>query len=128
MPRTYGYALKGQRCFGKHAWGARGRTNVVGALIDKELVSVSLFEGNINTALFAAWLKQDLLPKLPPGCVIVMDNAAFHKNSAMQQGIQNDGHILEYRKRSANGPLIFYYILPIILVVCLFRQPLQSLL
>jgi len=34
----------GQRCFGKHDWGAKGRTNVVGALLDKKLLAVSLFD------------------------------------------------------------------------------------
>jgi len=29
MPRTHGYSKVGQRCFGKHDWGAKGRTNVV---------------------------------------------------------------------------------------------------
>ena len=27
MPRTHGYSIKGQRCYGKHDWGAKGRTN-----------------------------------------------------------------------------------------------------
>lgn len=31
MPRCYGYALKGQRCHGKHNWQAKGRINVIGA-------------------------------------------------------------------------------------------------
>ncbi|WP_440867273.1 transposase [Symbiopectobacterium purcellii] len=31
-PRTHGYSPKGQRCFGLKNWGARGRTNVIGAL------------------------------------------------------------------------------------------------
>lgn len=29
MPRTHGYALKGERCYGKHDWGAKGRTNAI---------------------------------------------------------------------------------------------------
>jgi hypothetical protein len=32
MPRTHGYSLKGQRCYGKHDWGAKGRMNAIGAL------------------------------------------------------------------------------------------------
>jgi hypothetical protein len=30
MPRTQGYSFKGKRCYGKHDWGAKGRTNVIG--------------------------------------------------------------------------------------------------
>ncbi|WP_341790737.1 IS630 family transposase [Rickettsia endosymbiont of Polydrusus tereticollis] len=96
MPRTHGYSMKGERCFGTHDWGAKGRTNAIGALLDKALLTVSLFEHNIDTQTFTHWVKEDLMPKLPDGCVIVLDNAAFHKNKDMQYYIKNAGHILEY--------------------------------
>jgi len=60
------------------------------------LVTVSLFEGNINSDTFNAWAEQDLLPKLPKETVIVMDNAAFHKRQDTQQMMKKAGHILEY--------------------------------
>ena len=44
MPRTHGYARIGQRCFGTHNWGAKGRTNVIGALVNGALLTVSLFK------------------------------------------------------------------------------------
>ena len=96
MPRTHGYAIRGTRCYGSHNWGARGRTNAIGALIGKELLTISLFEQNINANIFTEFVKQDLIPKLPKGSVLVMDNAAFHKNKEMQQAITSAGHILEY--------------------------------
>ena len=96
MPRTYGYALKGQRCYGRHDWGARGRINAIGALFGKKLLTVSLFEQNINTNVFNSWVSQDLIPKLPVGSIIVIDNAAFHKSKSMQKQIRQAGHILEY--------------------------------
>jgi hypothetical protein len=40
---------------------------------------IGLFRTSINLDVFYAWTVQDLLPKFPPACVIVMDNAAFHK-------------------------------------------------
>lgn len=96
MPRTHGYSLKGQRCYGAHNWGARGRTNVIGALVGQSLLTVSLFEGNINSATFESWLEQDLLPKLPPLSIVVMDNAAFHKRPNTLKLIRSAGHTLEY--------------------------------
>ena len=42
MVRTHGYAFKGQRCYGKQDWGAKGRTNAIGALIGKDLLTVTL--------------------------------------------------------------------------------------
>ena len=96
MPRTHGYALKGQRCYGVQDWGARGRTNVIGALLGSCLLTVTLFQGTINTAIFEAWLAQDLLPKLKRQVIIVMDNAAFHKSLSTKELVEKEGHLLEY--------------------------------
>ena len=96
MPRTCGYAPRGQRCYGKHDWGSKGRTNVIGALYLGILLTLSLFSSSINTNVFTAWLIQDLLPKLPPQSVLIMDNASFHKGSLMQKAIAESGHILMY--------------------------------
>jgi hypothetical protein len=52
MPRSHGYAPCGQRCFGKRDWGAKRRTNVIGALVGKLLLTVCLFESTINTLVF----------------------------------------------------------------------------
>jgi len=96
MPRTHGYSKQGNRCYGIHDWGAKGRTNAIGALIGKTLLTVSLFMSNVNTEIFSSWIEQDLLPKLPQNSVIVMDNASFHKSKVMQEKIMKAGHILEY--------------------------------
>jgi transposase len=96
MPRTHGYSLKGQRCYGEHDWGARGRTNAIGALLENNLITVSLFEGTINGDTFECWIDQDLIPKLPAQSIVVMDNAAFHKRATTLEKIINAGHILEF--------------------------------
>jgi transposase len=77
-------------------WGAKGRTNAIGALIGKTLLTVMLITANVDTNVFTSWVQQDLLPKLPENSVIVMDNAAFHKGKDMQNMITESGHILLY--------------------------------
>ncbi len=77
-------------------WHARGRTHVIGALLGAGLLTVSLFQGSVNAAVFLAWVIQALLPKMPAHGVIVMDNAAFHKRADIRQAIQDAGHILEF--------------------------------
>jgi len=96
MPRTHGYAVKGQRCYGKHDWGAKGRTNVIGALLEGALLTVSLFQTTVNTAIFNGWMMQDLIPKLPEKSVVVMDNATFHKGQDMMKALDKAGHTLLY--------------------------------
>jgi transposase len=96
MPRTHGYSIKGQRCYGKHDWGAKGRTNAIGALIDRAIIAIGLITGSVNTEVFTSWVEQILLPELPKKSVAVMDNAAFHKGKDMQKILENSGHTLLY--------------------------------
>ena len=70
--------------------------NIYSALLGKVLLTVSLFCCNIDTVIFTAWVEHDLLPKLPPKSVIIMDNATFHKGKDMIKSIENAGHTLEY--------------------------------
>jgi hypothetical protein len=49
MPRIKGYSSCGQRCYGKQNWNAKGRTNVIGALLGKSLLTLSTFNHTINT-------------------------------------------------------------------------------
>jgi len=96
MPRTHGYSGIGKRCYGIHDWGAKGRTNAIGALVGKALLTVMLLSGTVNTQVFTTWVQEDLIPKLPPKSVIVMDNASFHKGEVMKLSIAKAGHTLLY--------------------------------
>lgn len=93
MPRAHGYTPQEQRCYGVRDWHAKGRTNAIGALIGKTLLTVGLFNTTVNTDVFTAWLIQDLILKLPDNAVLVMDNATFHKRADTIQAIQKAGHI-----------------------------------
>ena len=95
-PRTHGYSSKAQRCYGIRDWHARGRVNAIGAILDFEFLSVELWQCNIDSDVFHAWVTQALLPKCPPESIIVLDNAAFHKREDIQTAIREAGHILEY--------------------------------
>ena len=93
-PRTHGYARRGKRCHSTKDWHAKGRLNAIGAIVGFALLTVCLFDCNIDSDIFYAWLADDLLPKAPSGSVIVMDNAAFHKRSDMIGIIEGAGHIV----------------------------------
>lgn len=96
MPRTHGYSAKGKRCYGVHDWQAKGRKNAIGAIIGFTFLTLSLFDANVNSDIFYAWLTQDLLPKTPTNSVIVMDNASFHKRGDMMKAIRDHGSIVEF--------------------------------
>jgi transposase len=50
-----------------------------------------LFQFNIDANTFYSWVVQDLLPKVPKGSVIVMDNASFHKRDDIRDAIEKAG-------------------------------------
>ena len=95
MPRTHGYSKKETRCYGTHDWGAKGRTNVIGALVGSTLVTVGLLTGSVDTAVLTCWVEHILLSNIPQKSVIVMD-ATFHKGIKMQEMIEAAGHTLLY--------------------------------
>jgi len=46
--------------------------------------------------VFEAWITLELLPVLPNGNVVVMDNASFHKSEKIQELIEAAGCLLEF--------------------------------
>ena len=96
MPRRNAYTAEGTRCYGSHDWHAKGRINAIGAIVGMTFLTLSLFSSGINSDVFYAWLTQELLPKVKPNTVIVMDNATFHKRSDMLEAITKHGCIAEF--------------------------------
>ena len=96
MPRTHGYAPRGKRCVGIHDWQAKGRINVIGALLAGTLLTVGLTTCNVDADIFNLWLKEQLIPVLDKGSVLVMDRASFHRRSDTINIITDTEHILEY--------------------------------
>ena len=95
-PRTHGYAQVGNRCYGSCDWHARGRINVIGASINMKIMSIGLFDCNIDSDVFYQWVIVCLLPTLSETSVIVLDNPTFHKRQDIQQAMIDAGHILLY--------------------------------
>ena len=93
-PRTHGYSEQGTRCYGDHNWQEKGRINAIGAIFNKELFSVSLWECSIDSDVFHEWAKTSLIPQLPANSVIILDNATSHKRSDTQELFASHGHTL----------------------------------
>ncbi len=93
---------------GKQDWTARGRTNVIGALIGSgtgsALLTVTLFSANIDSDVFHAWTTHDLISRHPDAAVIVIDTTAFHKRADTKAAVEKAGHKLEYLPPYALDP------------------------
>jgi hypothetical protein len=95
-PRTHGYSRMGVRCYGKKDWHAKGRLNAIGAIYAFQLLTVELWNCNIDSNVFLTWVQKALLPVTPTQSVIVMDGAPFHKRSDIQELIEQCGHTVEF--------------------------------
>ena len=90
--RSHGYSLIGKPCIDSYNWQGKKRTNVISALYKKVLFVPDYFEHNINSSIFYHWCKDMLIPSLKAKCVIVMDNARFHKSRRIQKLLNRHGH------------------------------------
>ncbi|MBP7825830.1 MAG: IS630 family transposase [Verrucomicrobia bacterium] len=78
--REWGRAPRGERIDQAVAGQRRERTSLMAASHQGKLVAPLVFQGRCTTAVVDAYLENVLLPELPPGSVIVLDNARFHQS------------------------------------------------
>ena len=81
--REYGYAPRGQKINAAIRGRKYKRVGIVAAQLDQNIIAPLVYSGTMDSSLFEFWFENQLLPALPPGCVIVMDNAAFHRKSQL---------------------------------------------
>jgi transposase len=93
--RAYARAPRGQKIHADIPGKKRERYSMIGGLIKKKFIAPFTFKGGCNSDVFNAWLEQVLIPEIPTGSTIVMDNAAFHKSAATREIIEKSGcHLL----------------------------------
>jgi transposase len=83
--RESGRAPRGERIYQAVAGKRRERTSIIAASQRGKLVAPLVFQGSCNAEVVDVYFEQVLLPELPPGSVIVLDNARFHQSPTTQQ-------------------------------------------
>lgn len=84
-----GWSEVGTRLYDSKPAKATQRLSIIAALNQDKIIAPLVFEGYTNTDVFIAYLEKVLVPVLRKKQIIIMDNAAFHKNSRIQQIIEN---------------------------------------
>ncbi|HOO82872.1 MAG TPA: transposase [Alphaproteobacteria bacterium] len=73
----------------------RPRTSFLAARMpDSFLEATQLWQGTCNAAVFNDWLERQLCALLNDNCVVVMDNATFHKSNKTKTLIEGKGAVL----------------------------------
>jgi len=78
--REWGRAPRGERIYEAIPGQRRERTSIIAASQASRLVAPLMFQGSCNTEVVDAYFEKVLLPALPKGSVIVLDNARFHQS------------------------------------------------
>ena len=89
--REYGRAPRGERIYEAVAGKRRERTSLIAASQQGKLVAPLVFQGSCTTEVVDAYFEQVLLPELPVGSVIVLDNARFHQSPTTQRLVEAAG-------------------------------------
>jgi len=91
MTRPRGRSWLGTRLLAKVPHGHWKTTTFLGALRTSERTAPLVVDGAINRELFLAYVRQQLVPTLRAGDIVVMDNLASHKTAGVRTAIEAVG-------------------------------------
>lgn len=96
MARRYGRSRRGQRLVMPVPHGHWKTTTFVAALRVDGLTAPTVVDGAMTGELFEAYVKQQLVPTLRAGDVVVMDNLSAHKRAGVREAVEGAGARLLY--------------------------------
>ena len=99
MVRRYGWSPCGQRAPAKVPFGDWKKLSVLGAISLDGMVAAMSIEAATDSAVFAAYLDEVLLPVLrqrKSAAVLVMDNLRAHKTPEVQTVLDRSGFAYRY--------------------------------
>ena len=96
LQREYGWSVRGEPCFDRRVGHASERFSVVAAWLSGSkpggsLVAPLSFDGTCHRRLFELWMRVMLCPMLRAGQVVILDNARFHRQKAVQRILKRVG-------------------------------------
>jgi hypothetical protein len=91
MTRLYARSRKGERAIDHAPQGHWNTTTLVAALTPRGPIAPMVLDGPMDRVSFEAYVEQVLIPELPPGAVVVMDNLSAHKSPLVAQMLAEAG-------------------------------------
>ena len=96
MSRSMARSEKGQKAFCLRRFYKGLKMTLIGAISIKGVVAKKAIQGSMKGKDFHDFVKNDLVPKLNPGDVVVMDNLNIHKMEGIEEQIATGGARVEY--------------------------------
>ena len=91
LHRLYARAPRGKKVYAEIPGARCGRTSIISASIGDRLVQPMLFDGHCDSNVVESYFKDMLLPLIPKGSLIVLDNASFHHAPSTQALVEAAG-------------------------------------
>lgn len=89
MTRLYACSRKGVRAIGFAPQGHWNTTTLVAAMTMQSPIAPMVLDGPMDTIAFHAYVEHFLIPSLPPGSILVMDNLAPHKSPKIARMLED---------------------------------------
>ena len=96
MTRSYARTRKGERANAYAPQGHWHTTTLVAGLTLAGAIAPMVLDGAMDRLSFEAYVTQCLIPALPLGAIVIMDNLGAHKSAAITQLIEKAGAALWY--------------------------------
>ncbi len=84
LQREYGRAAKGKKVEDIKRGRRFSRTNIIGGLCSGQYLGNECYSHSTNGEFFLHWFEKNLLPEVPHGYTIIMDNATFHPKEKLK--------------------------------------------
>lgn len=91
MTHAYGYAHRAQRLRYPQVYNRGKNMTMIGALGIQGLCAFGTWEGSMNRERFVGFLRDTLLPKVPRGSVLILDNLRAHHGEQIQEVVSSFG-------------------------------------
>ena len=91
MTRPRGRSLQGTRLVASIPYSHWKTTTFLAGLRTCGLVAPLVIDGPINGEMFLAYVRQQLVPTLASGDVVILDNLASHKRAGVREAVEKVG-------------------------------------
>ncbi len=96
LARTHGRSRRGTRLIAKLPYGHWKTTTFVAALRIDGLRAPTVVDGAMNGVTFLAYVRQQLVPTLTVGDLVILDNLSAHKVAGVREAIEAAGAKVVY--------------------------------
>jgi transposase len=94
IKNEYGRSPRGVKVVDDIKGKATEKINLIAGLLEGEMIAPLTYNCNTNAEVFNLWLEECLIKTLLPQCVIILDNARFHKSAKTEEIVKKNGHTL----------------------------------